>query len=120
MFIAPTGCRATGNATPLSARGVHVVPRQRMREPTVRKRFARQQLPQRQPPPLERMRRAGEVDPPDAIALLADLVARRIRRGFEPLAPAPERPRVMLAKRLAVNDFEALRRHPLDHLSDVR
>ena len=54
------------------------------------------------------------------IFFLADLRARRIGIRFQPLAPLPERLRVVLAQRFGVDHLEALRRHPFDDLGDVR
>ena len=82
-----TSRRCNPAARPRRQPAVHVVARERMRQPPVGVRLAGQQLPERQPAAVERVRRAGHVDAPDAVALLADLRARRV--GVAPRAARP-------------------------------
>ena len=91
-----------------------------MRQPAAGQRLAREQLPDRQPAALERVRRAREVDAPDAELLLADLRARGVGVRLEAVEPAPQRLRVVLAQRLGIDELEPGAREAVDHRRDMR
>src|SRR4030095_3691760 len=91
-----------------------------MRQFAVGQRLAREQLPDRQPPALEGMRRAREVDAPDAESLLAHLRASRVGVGLESVEPAPQRLRIMFAQRLGVDQLKSCTRESADHRRDMR
>ena len=91
-----------------------------MRQAAVGERLAREELPQRQPAPVERVRGARHVDAPYAKLLFAHFRARHVRVAFEALDPVPERLRVMLAQRLRIDDLESRVRHAADDTRHVR
>src|SRR6516162_3246431 len=99
---------------------VDVIACQRVRQAPIGPRLASKQLKDRQPASVESVRRAGEIDPPDAIFLFANLAPRGLGIGLETLDPVPERSGVMLAKCLGVDQFEPFGSESLDHAACVR
>src|ERR1700757_1285836 len=97
------------------AAGIHVLARQRMREPPVGPRLASEQLEDRKQAAIEGMRGAGEIDAPHAILLFTCFVPRSLRVCLEALDPVPERSRVVLAQGLGVDQLEPFGGESLDH-----
>src|SRR5206468_2088853 len=83
-------------------------------------RLSGEQLEERQPAAIECVRRPGEIDTPDAILFVAYFGTRDLGIGFEPIAPLPQRLRVMLAQRLGVDQLESLARQTLDDDGHMR
>src|SRR5690242_21493936 len=75
MRRGPVRCNPTVDAASRRSARVDEIPGQRMREPAVGKRFARKELPKRQPAAVERVRGPGHVDAPHAELFLADFGA---------------------------------------------
>src|SRR5437762_514003 len=65
------------------------------------------------------MRGSCKIDAPNTEPFLADLAPRNFGVCLEPIGPVPERTRVVLAQRLAIDELESFRRKSLDHARDL-
>src|SRR5215471_1365741 len=117
--IAPICGRRSPAATPRSVR-IHVVAGERMGQASIGQRLSGKELKKRQPSAIEGMCRPGKVDAPYTKSLFADLAPGGIGVRFQPLHPVPERARVMLSQRLAIDELESFGSESADDARHVR
>src|SRR5208282_4522035 len=120
ISIGPIWGRSAGRASLDAGTPIHVFARRRVRQLAVGKRPTGEQLKNRQPAALERVRRSGEVDAPDAEFLLADLAPRGVGVALQPVDPVPQGARIVLAQRLRVDQLQSGAGETLDHPRYVR
>src|SRR5271169_6464779 len=112
--------RSAGRASLDAGTPIHVFARRRVRQLAVWKRPTGEQLKNRQPAALERVRRSGEVDAPHAELLLTDFAPRRVGVSLQPVDPVPQSARIVLAQRLRVDQLQSGGGETLDHPRHVR